>query len=109
MGKLATFLIIPRKSVGSICERESKNKRKTGPKPKMNDRTGRKIIRFVQQKIDNNENVFALTVIRECNIPVSRITMQRHLHKCHYKFSNIRKRIVLTQTQKNARKEKCKN
>ena len=36
-------------------------------------------------------------------------TMQRNLHKCHYKFSNIRKRIILKQTQKNARKEQCKN
>ena len=67
MGKLATFLIF---HVGSICERSSKIKRKTGPKPKINARTDRKIIRFVQKKVDNNEKVFASTVIRECSIPV---------------------------------------
>ena len=43
-GKIGKFLNIPRKTVGSICERASMSKGKTDPKPKINARTVRKII-----------------------------------------------------------------
>ena len=49
-GQIGNFLNIPCKFVGSICESASKNKRKTVQKPKINARTGRKIIRFVQKR-----------------------------------------------------------
>ena len=60
-GQISNFSNISRKSVGSIFERASKNKRKTGPKPKINARTGGKKTLFIQQKTDNIEKVFAST------------------------------------------------
>ena len=34
--------------------------------------------------------------------------MQRHLHKCHIKYKNINKKVILTENQKRKRVEICK-
>ena len=81
-------------------------KQKCGPKRKISQQNGRKIVRSVQKMINTSEKVTARKVLVENDVRVSKRTMQRYLSSKDFKYGNIKKQIFLTNNHKN--KKKCK-
>ena len=105
--KIASDLHLKKATVVSICSRKGKIKKKTGIKPKINDRTSRLIKKTLQRMLDNGDKITSNFIIKQCNLSISKSTVQRFLHQNNYVYKNVRKQIILTENQKVRRKEFC--
>ena len=78
--KIASDLHLKKATVVSICSRKGKIKKKTGIKPKINNRTSRLIKKTLQRMLDNGDKITSKFIIKQCNLSISKSTVQRFLH-----------------------------
>ena len=95
--KIATDLHLKIATVVSICSRKGKIKKKTGIKPKVNDRTSRLIKKTSQRMLDNGDKITSNFIIKQCNLSLSKSAVQRFHHQNNYVYKNVRKQIIFWQ------------
>jgi len=106
--KIARDLNLKKSTVSSICNRKDRIKKKTGSKPIINNRTSRLIKRTLQTMLNEGSKITSSSLISQCQLSISKSTMQRYLKQNNYLYSVIRKQIILTEIHKEKRKEICK-
>ena len=106
--KISEELGIAFTTIASMCQSVDKRRKTAGRKPVLTPRDQRRIRRDVQTLVNRDEKVTSKKILSRTQVPVSKRTMQRHLKRLGYQYKLIRKRIRLTEQQKKARVEQCK-
>lgn len=101
---IATRLNMTRDGACNLCVYKLKRiKLKTGPKLKIDKASKLRIKRRICGFNENKEKVNATKIIEECDLDVSRSTVQRYLRKTGFIYKRMSSRIHLTAGQKQLR------
>lgn len=94
-------LEISKKSAINLCQYKLKKlKKKTGPKNKITKKLQLKMKREISNILNSGQKVFSQKIIQNCDLLVSKRTVQRHLKKNNYVYQSASTQIVLSQHHK---------
>ena len=101
---IATNLNITKSTVQLILTRKlSTNKKKTGPKNKIQKKDRLAIKRYIARSNSESKKVTSPSIIANCNLNTSVSTVQREVKKMEYKYQKSKQSIVLSKSHKEIR------
>lgn len=104
--EIANILNISRNQVVNMCQYDLKiMKKKRGPQFKLKKYDKLKIKRKISIFENNQERINSNKIKKQCCLDVSVRTIQRHMKRCEMKYKNVRKQILLTNSDKFTRLE----
>lgn len=104
--EIASILNVTRDVARNFCRNLKVNfSRKRGPKQKIGKKNKLRIKRAICSFKDRGVKVNSTKIIKECDLSVSPVTVQRYLKKSKYKYRKAKKQIVLSNSQKSTRIE----
>ena len=107
--KIANLTGLSRNCVRGIClQRSNMQKKKRGPKPKINAAHKLMLKRKIATLKANGEKVNSRKLIRQCNLSMSRFTVSRYLNEQGMKYKKIIKCLPLKPVDKVKRTDLAK-
>ena len=97
-------LNITRHSAANLCQYKNKKMpNKRGPKFSINKAETLRITRAIANLKDKNERVNSTKLKNECELHISRWTIQRHMRRHGFQYKNMRSKIYLSKKHKDIR------